>query len=57
MRCDEILGQGSGNIREGVPNDFLHASVLTWVADEDFTFDHTLSHSWVSCVWRIIYTW
>ena len=22
MRCDKILGQGSGNIGEGVPNDF-----------------------------------
>ena len=33
MRCDEIFGQGSRNIREGVPNDFLHASVQTWVTD------------------------
>ena len=30
MRCDEILGQGSWNIRR-VLDDFLHASVLTRV--------------------------
>ena len=57
MRCDEILGQVSGNIRERVPDDFLHASILTWVTDYGLTNDHTLSHSWVSCVWRIIHTW
>ena len=33
MRCDKILVQGSGNIKEGVPDDFLHASILTWVTD------------------------
>ena len=27
MRCDEILGQGSGNIREGVPDDFLCVNI------------------------------
>ena len=26
---NEILGQVSGNIREGVLDDFLHASLLT----------------------------
>ena len=33
MRCDEILGQGNRNIREGVLDDFLHGSLLTWVTD------------------------
>ena len=28
-RCDEILGQGNESVREGVPDDFLHALVLT----------------------------
>ena len=29
MRCNEIIGQYSGNIREGVPDDFLLESILT----------------------------
>ena len=33
IRVNEILGQGSRNIKEGVPHDFRHASVLTWVID------------------------
>ena len=57
MRCNEIFGQGSENIREGVPDDFLHASLITWVSDKGLTVDHILSHSWVLCGWRIIYTW
>ena len=28
-RCDEIFGQGSVNVGERVPDDFLHALVLT----------------------------
>ena len=28
LRCNEITGQCSGNIK-GVPDDFLHASILT----------------------------
>ena len=33
MRCKEILGQGSRNIKEGVLDDFLYALVLTEVID------------------------
>ena len=29
MRCNEILGRGNRNIREGVPDDFLYTSLLT----------------------------
>ena len=29
MRCHKILSQDNKNMREGVPDDFLHASVLT----------------------------
>ena len=28
MICDTIFGQGNGNIREGVLNDFLHELVF-----------------------------
>ena len=45
MRCDEILGKGSENIREGVPDDFLLASILTCVIDNGLIVDHRLSHS------------
>ena len=33
MRCNEIFGQGSRNIGEGVPHDFLHALIITWMTD------------------------
>ena len=55
MRYDEILGQDSRNIG-GVPDDFIYASILTWVIDWGLTVDHTLSHLWVSFRWRIIHT-
>ena len=32
IRCNEILGQGSGNIG-GVLDDFLQALLLIWVTD------------------------
>ena len=33
MRCDEILGQSSGNIEEWYPDDFIHALILNWLTD------------------------
>ena len=32
-----MLNQLSGNIREGVIDDFLYASMLTWLSDEVLT--------------------
>ena len=42
MRCIEILGKDNRNIRENVLDNFLYVSVLTWVKDYGFTYDHTL---------------
>ena len=42
MRCIEILGKDNRNTRENVLDDFLYVSVLTWVKDYGFTYDHTL---------------
>ena len=33
MRCNEIFHQGSRNIGEGVPDDFLRTSVLSLVTN------------------------
>ena len=33
MRCDKILCQSSGNIRENFFDNFLHTLVITWVTD------------------------
>ena len=56
MICDEILGQSSENIIEGILDDLLHASILTLVNGLGLTIDHILSHSRVSCRQRIICT-
>ena len=39
MRCNEILGQGSGNIRERVLDDFyMHQSFMSVMWIKDYTY-------------------
>ena len=56
MRYDEILDRDSINVREGVPNDFLHILVQTWMKNYGLIVDNTLSHS-LSFAWMMNYTY
>ena len=56
MICDEIFGQSSEIIIEGILDDLLHASILNLMNGLGLKIDHILSHSRVSCRQRIICT-